>query len=186
MVGFRKYPYSPHGRFCILHPFIPRPPGNSSLASPGSCQIWHSVGKYGYAVTECYSSWFKMIAYLKSFVSRYCHMGVDRNVSTTYCWSPSGDDVDWLCLIISSTVTVCNLVPKRIMSKFVSTFWNGWGLSTCKRYVSTMFVNLDIFWNHTLYILSSHNYIILHILCNHLLCTVTPPPPSTYLPEWPQ
>ena len=30
-------------------------------------------------------------------------MGVDRDVSTAYCWSSSGDDVDWLCLIISST-----------------------------------------------------------------------------------
>ena len=35
-------------------------------------------------------------------------MGVDRDVSTAYCWSSSGDDVDWLCLIISSTVAVCD------------------------------------------------------------------------------
>ena len=36
-------------------------------------------------------------------------MGVDRDVSTTYSWSLSGDDVDWLCLIIiSSTVAVCD------------------------------------------------------------------------------
>ena len=35
-------------------------------------------------------------------------MGVDHDVSTTYCWSSSGDDVDWLCLIISSTVAVCD------------------------------------------------------------------------------
>ena len=48
-----------------------------------------------------------MIAYYL-FVSRYCHMGVDRDVSTTYCWSSSGNDVDWLCLIISSTVAVCD------------------------------------------------------------------------------
>ena len=41
-------------------------------------------------------------------VSRYCHMSVDRNVSTHYCWSLSGDDVDWLSLIISSTVAVCD------------------------------------------------------------------------------
>ena len=46
-----------------------------------------------------------MIAYL-SFVSRYCHMRVDHDVSTAYCWSSSGDDVDWLCLIISSAVAV--------------------------------------------------------------------------------
>ena len=159
-----------------------------------------------------------------SFVSRYCHKGVDRDVSTAYCLSSSDDDVDWLCLIISSTVAVCdlcisilavvvndwrisilivltksysltsplwyrsavvlfdrrhpihpsgisiplsipidivrvkpyvngffnrtgltmsvsvkkfNLVPKRIMSELVlSMFWNGWGLSTCKPYVS--------------------------------------------------
>ena len=25
-------------------------------------------------------------------------MGVDRDVSTPYCWSSSGDDVDWLSL----------------------------------------------------------------------------------------
>ena len=31
-------------------------------------------------------------------------MGSDRNVSTAFCWSSSGDDVEWLCLIISSTV----------------------------------------------------------------------------------
>ena len=24
-------------------------------------------------------------------------MGVDRDVSTAYCWSSSSDDVDWLC-----------------------------------------------------------------------------------------
>ena len=35
-------------------------------------------------------------------------MVVDRDVSTAYCWSSSGDDVDWLCLIISSTVAVCD------------------------------------------------------------------------------
>ena len=33
-------------------------------------------------------------------------MGVDRDVSTAYCWSPSGDDVDWPCLIINSTMAV--------------------------------------------------------------------------------
>ena len=33
-------------------------------------------------------------------------MGVNRDVSTAYCWSSSGDDVDWLCLIVSSTVAV--------------------------------------------------------------------------------
>ena len=33
-------------------------------------------------------------------------MDVDRDVSTAYCWSSSVDDVDWLCLIISSTVAV--------------------------------------------------------------------------------
>ena len=47
-------------------------------------------------------------AALQLFVSRYCHMGVDCNVSTAYCWSSSGNDVDWLCLIISSTVAVCD------------------------------------------------------------------------------
>ena len=35
-------------------------------------------------------------------------MGVDCEVLTAYCWSSSGNDVDWLCLIISSTVTVCD------------------------------------------------------------------------------
>ena len=35
-------------------------------------------------------------------------MGVDGDVSTAHCWSSSGDDVDWLCLIISSTVAVCD------------------------------------------------------------------------------
>ena len=35
-------------------------------------------------------------------------MGVDRDVSTAYCWSSSGDDVDWLWLIISSTMAVCD------------------------------------------------------------------------------
>ena len=35
-------------------------------------------------------------------------MGVDRDVSTAYCWASSGDDVDWLCLITSSTVAVCD------------------------------------------------------------------------------
>ena len=34
-------------------------------------------------------------------------MGLDCDVSTTYCSSSSGDDVDWLCLIISSTMAVC-------------------------------------------------------------------------------
>ena len=34
-------------------------------------------------------------------------MGVDHNGTTAYCWSSSHDDVDWLCLIISSTVAVC-------------------------------------------------------------------------------
>ena len=33
-------------------------------------------------------------------------MVVDRDVSTAYCWSSSGDDLDWLCPIISSTVAV--------------------------------------------------------------------------------
>ena len=33
-------------------------------------------------------------------------MGVDRNVSTAYCWSSSDDDVDCLSLIISSTLAV--------------------------------------------------------------------------------
>ena len=31
-----------------------------------------------------------------SFVSRYCHFDVDRDVSTAYCWSSSGDGVDWV------------------------------------------------------------------------------------------
>ena len=31
-------------------------------------------------------------------------MAVDRDISTAYCWSSSGDDVDCLCLIISSTM----------------------------------------------------------------------------------
>ena len=37
-------------------------------------------------------------------------MGVDRDISTAYCWSSSADVVDWLdmCLIISSTVAVCD------------------------------------------------------------------------------
>ena len=35
-------------------------------------------------------------------------MGVDHDVSTTSCWSSSGDDVNWLCLIVSSTVAVCD------------------------------------------------------------------------------
>ena len=35
-------------------------------------------------------------------------MGVDRDVSTAYCWSSSGDDFNWLCLIISSTMAVCD------------------------------------------------------------------------------
>ena len=35
-------------------------------------------------------------------------MGVDRDVSTAYCWSSSGDDVVWLCLIISNIVAVCD------------------------------------------------------------------------------
>ena len=33
-------------------------------------------------------------------------MRVDHDVSTAYCWSSSGDDVDRLCLIISSAVAV--------------------------------------------------------------------------------
>ena len=33
-------------------------------------------------------------------------MGVDCDISTAYCWFSSGDDVDWLCLIISSAVAV--------------------------------------------------------------------------------
>ena len=35
-------------------------------------------------------------------------MGVDGDVSTAYCWSSLGDDVNWLCIIISSTVAVCD------------------------------------------------------------------------------
>ena len=35
-------------------------------------------------------------------------MAVDRDISTAYCWSSSGDDVDYLCLIISSTMAVCD------------------------------------------------------------------------------
>ena len=33
-------------------------------------------------------------------------MVVDRDVSTTFCWSSTGDDVDWLYLNVSSTVAV--------------------------------------------------------------------------------
>ena len=33
-------------------------------------------------------------------------MGVDHDSSTVYCWSSSGNDVHWLCLIISSTMAV--------------------------------------------------------------------------------
>ena len=43
-------------------------------------------------------------------------MGVDHDVSTAYCWSSSGDDVDWLCLIISSTVPV-------LIGAFQSSLW---------------------------------------------------------------
>ena len=56
-------------------------------------------------ISRCYfaaQAVLKLTAYW-SFVSRYCHMGLDRDVSTTYCWSSSGDDVDWLCLIISTS-----------------------------------------------------------------------------------
>ena len=35
-------------------------------------------------------------------------MGVDHDLSIVYFWSSSGDDVDCLCLIISSTVAVCD------------------------------------------------------------------------------
>ena len=41
-------------------------------------------------------------------------MGVNHDVSTTayctgLCWTSSGDDVNWLCLIISSTMAVGDL-----------------------------------------------------------------------------
>ena len=35
-------------------------------------------------------------------------MGAGHDVSTAYCWSSSGNDGKWLCLIISSTVAVCD------------------------------------------------------------------------------
>ena len=51
-------------------------------------------------------------------------MGVDRDGSTAYCWSSSHDDVDWLCLIISSTVAVCEWCIS-ILAVVV----NDWGIS---------------------------------------------------------
>ena len=42
-------------------------------------------------------------------------MGVDRDVSTAYCWSSSRDDVDWLCLNISSTVAKYQQIPVDIV-----------------------------------------------------------------------
>ena len=59
------------------------------------------VHKDNKQITVCYkisfSSWFEVIAYL---------MDVDCNLSATYCWFSSGDDVECLCLIISSTVAI--------------------------------------------------------------------------------
>ena len=42
-------------------------------------------------------------------------MGVHCDVSAAYCWSSSGDDVEWLCLIISSTARLMlSVEPQNI------------------------------------------------------------------------
>jgi len=46
--------------------------------------------------------------YALSFVSRCCHFDVDRDVSTAYCWSSSGNSVDRAHFTICSTVAVCD------------------------------------------------------------------------------
>ena len=51
-------------------------------------------------------------------------MGVDCDESIAYCWSSSGDDVDRLCLIISSTLAVCDWCIS-ILAMVV----NGWRIS---------------------------------------------------------
>jgi len=59
-------------------------------------------------------------------VPRFSHFDVYRDVSTAICWSSSGNDVDWLCVIIKSTVVVCDWCILTL----ITTSFPGWGNET--------------------------------------------------------
>jgi len=62
-----------------------------------------------------------------SFVSRWCHFDVDRDVSTAHCWSPQ-HDVDWAYVTLCSTLAVCDwCISSRsswIEMHIVASKWN--------------------------------------------------------------
>ena len=56
---------------------------------------------------------------MECVIHRGLSHGWDRDISTAYCWSSSGDDVDWLC---HQLLAHFNLITSKYSCYFIANF----------------------------------------------------------------